>query len=129
MSPINPPGVDILLSLSDEIAKQVHKYAEKMRDCEGSYQDLSSHHGQELQEQAEAITRACAKLQSLVSEPSQWVVQAAWSFYDSVAISLVLEMSIPTLIKSEGEAVTAEYLANCTGSSLALISKRTTLPG
>ncbi|KAF3491668.1 putative Cytochrome P450 monooxygenase [Arthroderma uncinatum] len=118
-----PPDADALLAMSNTISEQVRKYTDMQQACNGSSGDLSSRPGQRLQEQAEAVARECSKLQALVSEPNHWVVQAAWSYCDSVALSIVIEMGIPALIQPGGEGVTLSYLAGCTKASPALIKR------
>ncbi|EFR00715.1 sterigmatocystin 8-O-methyltransferase [Nannizzia gypsea CBS 118893] len=118
-----PPDADMLLAMSNGIAEQVRKYTDMQRAYHGSSGDFSSEQGQKLQEQAEVVARECGKLQALISEPKDWMVQAAWSYCDSVAISTVIEMGIPTLIKPDGKGVTLSYLASCTNASPALIKR------
>lgn len=124
MSLTYAPDADALLAMSNTIAEQVRKYADMKQACNGSAGDSSSQPGQKLQEQAEAVARECGRLQALISEPNQWMVQAAWSYYDSVALSLVIEMGIPKLIQPDGKGVTLAYLAGSTKSSPALISEK-----
>ncbi|KAM5433050.1 hypothetical protein MferCBS31731_007274 [Microsporum ferrugineum] len=123
MSTIYPPDADTLLAMSNSIAEQVRKYTDMQRACNGSSSDFSPQQGQKLQEQAEAVARECSKLQALISEPKGWMVQAAWSYCDSVALSTVIEMGIPTLIQPGGKGVTLSYLAGCTNASPTLIKR------
>ncbi|KAM5477633.1 hypothetical protein McanCB56680_007209 [Microsporum canis] len=123
MSTIYPPDADTLLAMSNSIAEQVRKYTDMQRACNGSSSDFFPQQGQKLQEQAEAVARECSKLQALISEPKGWMVQAAWSYCDSVALSTVIEMGIPTLIQPGGKGVTLSYLAGCTNASPTLISE------
>ncbi|EZF22785.1 hypothetical protein H112_04290 [Trichophyton rubrum D6] len=123
MSTLYLPDADMLLTMSDGIAEQVRKYADMQRACNGRSSDFTSQQGQMLLNQAEAVARECRKLQALVSEPKDWMVQAAWSYCDSVALSAAIEMGIPTLIKPGGKGVTLSYLATCTNASPALIKR------
>ncbi|EEQ31885.1 OmtA [Microsporum canis CBS 113480] len=123
MSTIYPPDADTLLAMSNSIAEQVRKYTDMQRACNGSSSDFFPQQGQKLQGQAEAVARECSKLQALISEPKGWMVQAAWSYCDSVALSTVIEMGIPTLIQPGGKGVTLSYLAGCTNASPTLIKR------
>lgn len=128
MSTPYPPDADMLLAMSNGITEQVRKYADMQRACNGRSSDFTSQQGQMLQNQAEAVALECRKLQALISEPKDWMVQAAWSYCDSVALSAVIEMGIPTLIKPGGKGVTLSYLAGRTNASPALISEKIYCP-
>ncbi|EFE40401.1 hypothetical protein TRV_04884 [Trichophyton verrucosum HKI 0517] len=78
MSTSYPPDADMLLAMSNGITEQVRKYADMQRACNGRSSDFTSQQGQMLQNQAEAVARECRKLQALVSEPKDWMVQVAW---------------------------------------------------
>lgn len=124
MASFDVPDVEGLISLTRLIAKQVDEYADMVRDCQRAPGQVWMQNRQSLREQAELVTRSSAQLQALISEPSQWMAQAAWSYCDSVALSLSLEMGIPTHIEPGEEGTTMDHLAECTGASPALISER-----
>ena len=76
-----------------------------------------------LKKKAQLITNACAQLTVLIADPSEWVLQAAWSYCDSVAISLAIEIGIPKYVKLGEASTSLAELADHSGASPSLISK------
>lgn len=120
MEPANVPDVDSLIALSLSISEQVNKYAALVRRQPGSPGPDPSL--QTLQDQVNVVMKESTKLQALISDPDQWVTLAAWSYLDSVALGLSLDMDIPNHVEPGDKGATLDDLVRSTGASAVVIS-------
>ncbi len=116
--------LDKLIHLSTVISNHVSELRDMAQLSRREPSKKSPDYSAQLQQEVNLITKASAQLQSLISEPNRWVAHSAWSYLDSVAISLCLEMGLHKLIEPGDKTTTLDHLVQCTGASPALISKR-----
>ncbi|KAM3066420.1 hypothetical protein ACMFMG_012061 [Clarireedia jacksonii] len=112
--------------LSAFIATQTAEYTKALasyKDSKSSAFDQSHKSERDLEKQALVIANACKKLESLLVEPSVWMVKAAWSYCDSAAICLAIDMGLPQHIKLGQEATSLTELVEKTGGSAPLIKR------
>ncbi|PHH74763.1 hypothetical protein CDD80_2861 [Ophiocordyceps camponoti-rufipedis] len=93
-----------------ELSTSIAAYADGLAD------------GKVGEQQAKQIIEACSNVQALVAEPSELLVQTAWSYCDSVALCLAMDMALPRLIKMGTETTSLDELASQTGGDPALIT-------
>lgn len=104
-----PPGQKrIMLDLAESIKRDVEAI------CQEPETDF-------IGERAERISASCTQLASLVSNPVILVNRLAMSYSVSVAISLALEMELPTHIALE-DPTPMNKLVEATGCSKKLLS-------
>lgn len=121
MAHIYVPNYDELSSCFALFTEQASKYMEMVQECQAN--DSSPEQTKNIQEQAKVAIKTGAQLQAMMTDPSQWMIEAAWSYTDSVALSLVLELGIHRLITPGEKGKTLEQLCDLTEASSALISK------
>ncbi|PHH92284.1 hypothetical protein CDD83_8098 [Cordyceps sp. RAO-2017] len=127
MASFQIPDPESLLSLSKLITEQVNNYVDMVRHCEKSPEEdlkLSLQQKQEMRDRAEAVANTGGQLQALITDPSHWMAQSAWAYYDSVALCLCIEMKIAEHIEPGEKGATLEDLVKSTGASSGLITAR-----
>lgn len=111
-------NIGALVNLVEVLSEETKKYVSLAQ--EGSEKNNES-----LQEQADLIGKACGRLQAMVSEPSHWMAEAAWSYFTSVALSITIDLDIPNIIDAGSKGTSIDHLAEQTGASPGLIRTRT----
>ncbi|KAJ5928540.1 hypothetical protein N7466_007496 [Penicillium verhagenii] len=76
-----------------------------------------------MKTEVQAVTEACQELASLLTEPHEWLAQAAWAYMDTVALSIVVEMNIHRHIQEGGGSTSLAQLEKMTGGSIQLIKR------
>ncbi|KAF7629620.1 O-methyltransferase-domain-containing protein [Aspergillus flavus] len=74
-------------------------------------------------DQIQVVINACQELTALLTEPYEWIANAAWGYVDSVALSLVLNLKVHRHVPRNGGTISLVELAAKTGSSVVLISR------
>ncbi|EIT73759.1 hypothetical protein AO1008_04875 [Aspergillus oryzae 100-8] len=75
-------------------------------------------------DQIQVVINACQELTALLTEPYEWIANAAWGYVDSVALSLVLSLKVHRHVPKNGGTISLVDLAAKTGSSVVLITRQ-----
>lgn len=77
----------------------------------------------EERDQIQGVIDACQELSALLTEPHEWMADAAWAYVDSVALQLIIEMNIHNHVPCRPGVISLSELTEKTGGATHLVSE------